>query len=295
MERKTVRVICPLQPIRVSLSGLEIYFFPWITNLPGNYNIYKNLITALQAFLFSESNLRASAQKHCWAVCRARSLIMRMSYHDMKKENLGKNYDWFASKNYPCSTSWSDYSHSIPLHKQSVIITAQRVAEKNPQIWVSSRPNLKNYQNSSGGYFSPCKQTLSICQSTPALWKLLCVSKIKKKRETHWLWHSDILMNETSHYLPLLFNLCSSPSLHSSSSFVILFLPSLNLSSHLPQRDVTGEGGSMGGSVCVCVGGGWSMNKSLPEEKRGEKGGMTYSTMSVTVVMCELEKCGASY
>ena len=48
-------------------------------------------------------------------------------------------------------------------------------------------------------------------------------------------------MNETSHYLPLLFNLCSSPSLHPSSSFVIFFLPSLNLSSHLPQRDVTGE------------------------------------------------------
>ena len=168
------------------------------------------------------------------------------------------------------------------------LITSPRwVAEDNPQILVSSHLNSKNDQNSSGGYFSPCKQMCSICQSTPALWKHLCVSKIKKKRATQWLWHSDILMNETSHYLPLLFNLCSSPSLHPSSSFVIFFLPSLNLSSHLPQRDVTGEKEE--------VKGGGSWNKSLPEEKRGEKGGMTYSTMSVTVVMCELEKCGASY
>lgn len=131
---------------------------------------------------------------------------------------------------------------------------------------MSSRPNLKNDQSSSGGHFWPCKQTWSICQSTPALWKLLCVSKIKKKRETQWLWHSDILMNETSHYLPLLFNLCSSPSLHSSSSFVILFLPSLNLSSHLTQRDVTGEGGSKGGK-----GGGREYEQKFTRRKERRK------------------------
>ena len=95
MSRETVRVIHPLQPIRVSLSGLEIYsFWPRIKNLPVNCKVYKNLITALQAFLLSKPNFRASAQKHCSADCRARSLIMKMSHHDMKKENLGKNYVW---------------------------------------------------------------------------------------------------------------------------------------------------------------------------------------------------------
>lgn len=42
----------------------------------------------------------------------------------------------------------------------------------------------------------------------------------------------DILMNETFHYLPSLFNFCFSPSLHLLSSF---FPPSRSLSSHLFQ------------------------------------------------------------
>lgn len=41
--------------------------------------------------------------------------------------------------------------------------------------------------------------------------------------------------------------------------------------------------------------GGGLLNKGLIEGRRGENGGMTFRTMSVTAVMCESVKCRVSY
>lgn len=71
-------------------------------------------------------------------------------------------------------------------------------------------------------------------------------------KATLWLWHADILMNETFPLSPSLIQCLCLPSPH---LFVILFPTSLCLSSHWPQSGVTEEEGqeeSVGASGMRC-------------------------------------------